>query len=218
MRKLTVSIEGDYKEVQLDESILVIGDSRHLLVKTAVVYWKYNSVFIGLNDRCIGYPGRVTLTEGSWSFQMLPTNLKTEKVILKASRVKGKYTMQCSDPPIFLGRLGELFCLPSNTTIQVDTETESPGKAEIYRGLRYVEVCCNIVDRSRVIDPYGKQSNVISTLPVTADGALKGTVAHYKDIESRVPISKCAFNAVRFNVRTNDSKVVGSVLFGFYLM
>ena len=44
------------------------------------------------------------------------------------------------------------------------------------------------------------------------------TVAHYKDIESRVLINKGVFKAVRFNVHTNDSKVVGSVLFGFYIM
>ena len=74
------------------------------------------------------------------------------------------------------------------------------------------------MDRSRVIDPYCKRSNVISTLLVTTDGALKGTVAHYKDIESRVLINKGVFKAVRFNVHTNDSKVVGSVLFGFYIM
>ena len=55
MRKLTALIEGDNKEVQLDESILVTGDSRNLLVKTAVVYWNYNNIFAGFNDRFIGY-------------------------------------------------------------------------------------------------------------------------------------------------------------------
>ena len=50
MRKLTIFIEGDNKEVHLDEGILVTGDSRHLLVKTAVVYWNYNNVLTGFND------------------------------------------------------------------------------------------------------------------------------------------------------------------------
>ena len=135
MRKLPVLIEGDNKEVQLDESIPVIGDSRHLLVKTAVVYWNYKQRLYRVKRPIHWIPIHWTCDTHRryWSFQMLANNLKTEKVTLKASRVNGKYTIQCSDPPIFLGRLGELFGLPYNTTIQVDTETESPGKVEIYR-------------------------------------------------------------------------------------
>ena len=71
MRKLTLFIEGDNKEVQLAESILVSGDSPHLLAKPAVVYWNYNNVLTEFNDRFIGYRRHVTLTEGYWSFQML---------------------------------------------------------------------------------------------------------------------------------------------------
>ena len=78
----------------------------------------------------------------------------------------------------------------------MNTETESPRKVEINRGLRYVEVSCDIVDRSRVIDPL----LVISTLLVTTYGSLKGTVVHYKDIECRVPIRKGAFYCIQFNV------------------
>ena len=60
---------------------------------------------------------------------------------------------------------------------------------------------------------------MISTLPVTTDVSLKGSVVHYKDIESRVPISKGAFNAIQFNVRANnDLKFIGSVLLELYIM
>ena len=44
---------------------------------------------------------------------------------------------------------------------------------------------------------------MISTLPITTDVSLKGSVVHYKDIENRVPISKGIFNAVWFNVCAN---------------
>ena len=71
------------------------------------------------------------------------------------------------------------------------------------------------MDLKRVIDPHCKRSSVISTLPVTIDGSQKGTAVHYRNIESRVPISKGAFNAMRFNVRTNNvCKFVGSVPLG----
>ena len=77
------------------------------------------------------------------------------------------------DPPLFLGRLGKLLGLPANTTINVNTKTVPPGKVEINHGLRYVEASCDIVDRSSVVDPRGKRTSVISTLPVTSDGSLK---------------------------------------------
>ena len=59
MRKITVFIVGDGKERQLDERILVNGNSC-LLLKTATVFWNYNNVFAGFNDRFTGYRGRVT--------------------------------------------------------------------------------------------------------------------------------------------------------------
>ena len=37
MRQITVFIEGDCKEVHLDESLLITGDS-YMIVKTATVY------------------------------------------------------------------------------------------------------------------------------------------------------------------------------------
>ena len=65
---------------------------------------------------------------------------------------------------------------------------------------------------------HGKRSSVISTLPVTTDGSLKGTVVHYKDIGRDVPVSKGTFNAIRFNVRaSNDSNFVGSVLLDLHI-
>ena len=70
MGKLTVFIEGGNKEVQVNESILVSVDSRHLLGKTAVMYWNYNNVFTGFNVLFIGIRCSVTLIEGYWSFQM----------------------------------------------------------------------------------------------------------------------------------------------------
>lgn len=62
---------------------------------------------------------------------MLANKRKTEKVTLEASKGNGTCTIQCCDPPLFLGTLGELFGLPSNTTTQVNAETESHGEVEI---------------------------------------------------------------------------------------
>ena len=148
-------------------------------------------MFTGYIDHANGSKGRSILAEGYWTFEMLMDKLKGENITLGAS----------------------------NDYRYFHTKTESPNKVEINRGLRYVEVSCDIVVSSRVIDPHGKRSNVIYTLPVTADGSLKVTVVHYTDIESRVPVNKGSFNSIKFKVRANnDTKFVGSVLLDLYIM
>ena len=138
-------------------------------------------------------------------------------ITLEASRVNRRCTILCSDTSLYLGKIGKLG-FPSNTTISED-RTESRYMVEINRGLRYVEVSCDIVDSSSVIDPQVKRSRVIATLPITTDASLKGSVVHYKDIESTVPINKGAFNAIKFNVRANNgSKFICSVLLDLYIM
>ena len=87
---------------------------------------------------------------------------------------------------LLLGKLGELFRFSCNTTTQLNTETESHGKVEINRGLRYVEVICDIAHWSRVIDPHCKRRSVISTLPLTNDLSQKCPVVYCNNIDSRV--------------------------------
>ena len=78
---------------------------------------------------------------------MLANELKAEKATLKAN---GKFSakrkmhdpVQRSTP--LLKEASELLGFPANTTICVNTKTESPDKVEINRGLRYVEVSCDI--------------------------------------------------------------------------
>lgn len=150
---------------------------------------------------------------------MLVERFKEETIALELSKVDGKCSI-IHDDSLVLSLIGELLGFPATAIIQANTTTESPRKVDINRGFRYVEVSCEIVDRSRVIDAHGMRimhiawwSSVISTLPVITDGSLKGTVVHYKDMESEVPISKGSFNMINFNVHANnESKFVGSVL------
>ena len=52
MKKITVFIEGNSKELILDESLVVIQAS-YIYVKTAFIYWNYNNVFSGYNDTVV---------------------------------------------------------------------------------------------------------------------------------------------------------------------
>ena len=81
-----------------------------------------------------------------------------------------KYDSTCSlevDGNVGLSKFGELLGFVENTHIEVNNILTSPNKVEINRGLRYVTICSE---------------------------SLKGTVSHYTDIESRVPIDKGAYD------------------------
>lgn len=51
MNKLTLFIEGNSKEVILDESLLILHDKPHLFIKTASIFWNLNNVFKDNNDK-----------------------------------------------------------------------------------------------------------------------------------------------------------------------
>ena len=64
------------------------------------------------------------------------------------------------------------------------------------------------------INTNSKRSDIMSILPITTTQTLKGSVQHYFDIESRVPIFNGVVNRIEFNVTKN----VGNVLLELYIM
>ena len=94
------------------------------------------------------------------------------------------------------------------------TKTTSGKQVDINNGLEYIEISCSLVKMSENINSNGKKSDVILTLPITSTQALKGSVQHYFDIESRVPIDKRVINKIDFKVTKN----VGKVLLDLYIM
>ena len=80
--------------------------------------------------------------------------------------------------------------------------------------LEYIEISSSLVNMSQNIISNGKKSSVILTFPITSTQSLNGSVQHYFDIGSRVPIDKGVINKINFNV----TKKVGKVLLDFYIM
>ena len=50
--------------------------------------------------------------------------------------------------------------------------------ADINRGLHYISICCDAVDRTKNFDNEGKRSCTITSLPITTNQTLKGMVSH----------------------------------------
>ena len=84
----------------------------------------------------------------------------------------------------------------------------------INNDLEYIEVSCILVKMQENINLNGKKSDVILTLPITSTQTLNGSIQHYVDIDSRVPIDKGVINKIDFNITKN----VGQVFLDLYIM
>ncbi len=112
---------------------------------------------------------------------------KLGTTVLKAN----KYDVTCSlevDGDVDLSKFRELLGFSEDTHIEANDILTSPNKVEINRGLRYITISCNLVNSDNNIDSEGRRGTVISSLPITTTQSLKGTVSHYTNTESHVPI------------------------------
>lgn len=78
MKKLTVFIEDNRKELELDESLVINRDS-YIYVKTVSIYWNYNNVYSGYNDEIYYGPRKINFDQGYWTFELLSGNIKVIK-------------------------------------------------------------------------------------------------------------------------------------------
>ena len=205
MKKLTVFIEDDKKELNLDESLVINKDS-YIYVKTVSIYWNYNNVYSGYNDEIYYGSRKVTFDQGYWTFELMKKKLELLSGNIKVIKNvhNNTYTIT-TDSNLQLKRFGELIGFDNNTTINANT-TKSGKNIDINSKLRYIKNSCDAVDRTCNNDNTGKRSPAILTLPITTKESLKGSVTHFTDIESKIPINKGVYNKLCFDVITNNNK------------
>ncbi len=75
MYKLTVFVEDNEKTVILPQCLKIDRDEPHTFLKTATVYWDYNNVFTGYNDKITYHGNAVKFEGGYWTFSMIKDRL-----------------------------------------------------------------------------------------------------------------------------------------------
>ena len=55
MKRLIVLIDGQSKEIELDESFIITHKNPYLLVKKATIFWNYNNITAGIGNNEITY-------------------------------------------------------------------------------------------------------------------------------------------------------------------
>ena len=218
--RLTVFVEDGKKELFL-YTPLVLEEPSEILLKSAVVHWDYNNVKESV-DVAVGGGNHVTFDPGYWTFNSIKSKLEGDGVEISAQRETGKCRVKTTKLTN-LKSIGKLLGFSGSTGLKIETET-SPAMVDINRGLRHVNVCCNVVDKSKNIDQNGKYSDVIASIPIPTDRSLKGTLTHHNNINSKVSINRGTYNFLEFKVLSNvpgddPSSVspVGDILLELYI-
>ena len=66
-----------------------------------------------------------------------------------------------------LKNLGLLLGFEKNKVKQKNTSVESDNMININRGLHYISICCDAIDRMNNFDNEGKRSCTMTSLPIT---------------------------------------------------
>jgi hypothetical protein len=93
------------------------------------------------------------------------------------------------------------------------------SKVDFNNGLRFVNIHCNLASKSYNVNPWGKPSDVITSVTVPTDRSLFGSVVSYIDVESRTSIVKGTCSELVFHMTDQDGKSIdiGEILIEMYL-
>ena len=195
---------------------LVITEPSEITLKSATVYWNYNNIDNDLENFITVDRNRVEFKHGYWNFEDLKTELKKEGVTIVRECVTGKCVVSVDDGTYFK-TLGVLLGLDNYTNMTAGSTITSHNMVDVNRGLRSLDISCNIVDKSKNIDNKGLYSDVIASLPIPTDKTLKGTLTHYSDINSKVSINRGTYNFLEFEASSNVERYAGDVLLELYI-
>ena len=217
MSKINVFIENNEKELRFDTCIIKPAGSV-MTLKNAAVYWNYKNVITGKNDHVMRGTTKIPFEEGYWTFDMIEGKLGKQSIKLEANEHNNTCKIYSESQNLNLKKFGKLLGFPENEIVNSGTWKTSPSVVDVNKGLRYVNINCNIINTAGNIDTNGHWSYTLATLPIPSDQLLNSTVTQFKGINSNVKITNGQFNRILFNVDTNiEDKVDMSLLLELYI-
>ena len=114
-----------------------------------------------------------------------------------------------SDKELNLQTFGPIIGFPENKVISPNTLTESDSVANINNNLEYVNISCNMIDKSKNF-VNGKRSDILIQIPITTHQILKGSVSRiYPPSEETkgIKLSNGIYNEIKFKVEGNNSSI-----------
>ena len=212
--RLSVMVTSGKKELFL-KTPLVITEPSEIVLKSATVYWNYDNI-TDTKDFVTVDGTRLEFEHGYWSFDDIKLELEKKGVSVVKQRITGKCVVSVDDLTYFK-TVGVLLGLENFSNMTAGTTMTSPNMVDINRGLRSLDIKCNIVDKSNNIDDKGEYSDVIASIPIPTDKTLKGSLSHYSDIGSRVKINRGIYSSLEFKVSSNIDRYAGDILLELYI-
>ena len=207
MKKITVFIENNKKDLYLDVSVNKLGKSI-MTLNNAAIYWKYKNVIAGDNDYVMYGAKKITFEEGYWTFNMMKEKLENENVKLEANKHNDTCKIRSNGENLNLKKFAPLLGFPENKILSDGSWETSPKVVDVNRGLRYININCSIVDTSENFNTDGKRSQTMASIPIPTEQSLNSTVTFLKNINGKVKINNGCFNRLIFDVDTNiENKV-----------
>ena len=207
--------ENSRKTITLDDPI-ILNSCSQMFIKSISIFLNYNNLnkdFHYTYDTQ-GSNTKITFKDGYYTFNVLKTefenvgNIELEKV---------DYSGKCkikSDKELNLETFGVILGFPSNKVISPNTLTESNNEVNINNNLEYVNISCNMIDKSKNF-VNGKRSDILIQIPITTQQTLKGSVSRiYPSSEDTkgVKLSNGIYNELKFKVEGNNSSSIRNVL------
>ena len=179
MSKINVFIENNKKELHFDNCIVKPAGSV-MTLKNASIYWNYKNVIAGKNDHVMRGTTKITFEEGYWTFDMIEEKLEEHSVKLVANRYNNTCKIYSESQNLNLKKFGKLLGFPENEDLNGGTWKTLPSVVEVNKGLRYVNINCNIVNTEGNIDTDGHWSCALAALSTPSDQLLNSRLPHLK--------------------------------------
>ena len=219
--KFTVLLRGSHTVVPLQNSVLT-SNYNSVFVKRVSFFWEYFNItrqttLITTNT------DDVTIDKGYYTFNDIKVKLERSGVILTYFKETAKCQIETTNYDVTLSKkLQEMLGLRRFTKPMILLKGRSltgDSKVDFNNDLRFVNIHCNLASKSYNVNPWGKPSDVITSVTVPTDRPLLGSVASYIDVESRNSIIKGTCSELVFHMTDQDGKPIdiGEVLIEMYL-
>ena len=222
--KLTVLTKGGEGTLHL-RNTLVITEPSEIILNSATMYWNYNNINAS-NDSITVNGTEVTFEHGYWNFNDLKQKLDASGVNIVEKTPMGKckittgLTTNFENLGLLLGlhKNAELTPLVlQNVPLPIAAIIIPPNMVDINRGLRRVNIQCDIIDKCSNININGQPSDILTSIPIPTDKTLKGSLCYYNGINTSVKISRGTYNSIGFKVFGNNERYACDVLLELHI-
>ena len=223
--KFTVLLRGSHTVVPLQDSVLT-SNYNSVFVKSVSVFWEYFNIkeqttlmTVKTDDGLVN----VDVAVGYYTLNDMKEKLGKSGVTLTYLRPNARTWIETSKHKVTIKRkLLEMLGLRrfgDQLVLVKGAGTSGESTVDFNDGLKFVNIHCNLVNKSYNVSHLGKPSDVITSVTVPTDRSLFGSVVSYIDVESRTSIVKGTCSELVFHMTDQDGKSIdiGEVLIEMYL-